>query len=94
MRRSGSSSRSIIRLPACWVTQVPSGLALTPTSRIRRVWICMNTSTYKVLRNTVSTMMKSQATMPLACGAGRHSGRERIAAGAEVSLPRRLEGKL
>ncbi len=29
--------------------------------------MCMNTSTYKVLRDTVSTVKKSQATMPLAC---------------------------
>ena len=28
------------------------------------VWMCMNTSTNKVLRNTVSTVKKSQGTMP------------------------------
>jgi hypothetical protein len=56
-------------LRACWLTQAPSGLAITPPPRIRRVRMCMNTSTYRVLRNTVSTQKKSQATMPLACAA-------------------------
>ena len=65
------------------VTQVPFGLALTPTPRIRRVSMCRNTSAYKVLRNTVSTVKKSQATMALACEARnwRQVGSSRRGAG-------------
>jgi hypothetical protein len=49
------------------VTHVLQGFALTPIPRIRRESMCKNTSTYRVLRNSVSTVKKSQATIPLAC---------------------------
>ena len=62
--RSPSTSR---RLRACWVTQAPSGLAVTPARCTRRVSSSMKNSTYSRRSQTVSTVKKSQATIPAAC---------------------------
>jgi hypothetical protein len=47
-------------------TQAPVGLALTPARWTRRLCRWMKNSTYSRCRNTVSTVRKSQATMPAA----------------------------
>jgi hypothetical protein len=62
-----SSSSVTARLRACWVTHAPGGLAVTPARWTRRVCSWMKNSTYSRCRNTVSTVRKSQATMPAAC---------------------------
>ena len=62
--RSPSTSS---RLRACWVTQAPSGLAVTPARWTRRVSSSMKNSTYSRRSQTVSTVKKSQATIPAAC---------------------------
>jgi hypothetical protein len=62
-----SSSRVAARLRACWATQAPVGLAVTPARCTRRVRSWMKNSTYSRCRNTVSTVRKSQARMPAAC---------------------------
>jgi hypothetical protein len=58
----------LIKLRACWVTHSPVGLAVTPAMCTIRVFNSMNTSTYSLRRNTVSTETKSHATIPAACG--------------------------
>jgi hypothetical protein len=70
--RSPSTSR---RLRACWVTQRPSGLAVTPVRCTRRVSSSMKNSTYNRRSHTVSTVKKSQATIPEACWR-RNAGQE------------------
>jgi hypothetical protein len=39
------SARTELRLRACWVTHAPTGLAVTPERRTRRVSISMNNNT-------------------------------------------------
>jgi hypothetical protein len=58
------------RLRACWVTQRPSGLAVTPVRCTRRVPSSMKNSTYNRSSHTVSTVNKSQVTIPGAVGCG------------------------
>jgi hypothetical protein len=65
-RRPRSSSTSN-RLRACWVTQRLSGLAVTPARCTRLVSCSMKNSTYSRRNQTVSTVKKSQATIPAAC---------------------------
>src|SRR6266487_2412516 len=60
-----SSSSAATRLRACWATHAPVGFAGTPARCTRRLCRWMN-STYSRRRNTVSTVRKSQATMPAA----------------------------
>jgi hypothetical protein len=55
------------QVAACWVTQVPLGLAVTPARWTRRVSSSMKNSTYNRRTQTVSTVKKSQATIPAAC---------------------------
>ena len=62
--RSPSTRR---RLRACWVTQAQSGWAVTPAKWTRRVSSSMKNSTYSRHSHTVSTVKKSQATIPAAC---------------------------
>jgi hypothetical protein len=62
-----SPSRVARRLWACWATQAPVGLAVTPARWTRRVCSWMKNSTYSRCPNTVSTVRKSQARMPAAC---------------------------
>jgi hypothetical protein len=62
--RSPNVSR---RLRACWTTQAPSGLAVTPPKCTCRVSSSIKTSTYSRRSQMVSTVKKSQATMPAAC---------------------------
>jgi hypothetical protein len=45
---------------ACWATQAPVGLAVTPARCTRRLCSWMKNSTYSRCRNTVSTGSKSQ----------------------------------
>jgi hypothetical protein len=61
------SSNASKRLRACWVTQVPSGLAVTPARWTRRVSSSMKNNTYSRLSQTVSTVKKSQARIAAAC---------------------------
>jgi hypothetical protein len=61
--RSPSISR---RLRACWVTQAPFGLAVTPARWTRRVSSSMKNSTYSRRSHTVSAVKKSQATISAA----------------------------
>ena len=52
---------------ACWVTQAALGLAVTPARWTRRVPSSMKNNTYSRRSQTVSTVKKSQATIPAAC---------------------------
>jgi hypothetical protein len=63
-RPCSPSTRS--RLRACWVTHWPFGLAVTPARWTRRVSRSMKNSTYSRRSQTVSTVKKSQATIPAA----------------------------
>jgi hypothetical protein len=65
-RRSRSPSANS-RLRACWVTQAPFGWAVTPARWTRRVSSSMKNSTYSRRSEIVSTVKKSQATIPAAC---------------------------
>src|ERR1019366_2639926 len=58
------SPRSMIRLRACCAVHTPSGWAVTPRTRTRRVLTSMTNSTYRRLRKIVSTWKKSQANRP------------------------------
>jgi len=98
------------RLRACWVTQLPLGLAVTPASCTRRVSSSMNTSTCSRLSHTVSTVKKSHATIPAACwrrntrhvplparrGAGSRPWRRSVAwiAVADAAMPSRSSSPL
>jgi hypothetical protein len=55
------------QVPGCWVTQAPSGLAVTPARWTSRVSSSMKNSTYSLRSQTVSTVKKSQATISAAC---------------------------
>ena len=65
------------RFLACWATQAPAGLAVTPAKWTRRVWSSMKNSTYSRRSHAVSTVKKSQATNPGPAGAGRPARRGR-----------------
>src|SRR5450756_1736045 len=52
------------RLRACWVTHVESGCAVALLRWIRRLPSSMNTRTYSVRSQAVSTVKKSQAMIP------------------------------
>jgi hypothetical protein len=67
------------RLRACWATQAPSGLDVTPASWTRRVASSMKNSTYSRRSQMVSTVNKSQARMPAACW--RRNARQLVAVG-------------
>jgi hypothetical protein len=70
MRRRSRCARSpstSSRLRACWVTQAPFGLAVTPARWTRRVSSSMKNSTYNRRSQTVSMVKKSHATIPAAC---------------------------
>jgi hypothetical protein len=54
-------------LRVCWVAQWPSGWAVTPARWTRRVRSSMKNSTYSRRSQMVSTVKKSQATIPAAC---------------------------
>ena len=54
------------RLRACWVAHSPVGWAVTPPKCIWRLPCSMNTRTYSLFRNTVSTCRKSTARIPVA----------------------------
>jgi hypothetical protein len=58
------SPRSMRRLRACWVTQAPVGLAVTPRMWTRRLATSITNSTYRRLSSTVSTWKRSHARMP------------------------------
>ena len=60
------------------VTQRPSGLAVTPVRCTRRLSSSMKNSTYNRRSHTVSTVKKSQATIPAACW--RRNARQVMAA--------------
>jgi len=79
-RRRSASIKS--RLRACWVTQAPSGLAVTPARWTRRVSSSMKNSTYNRRSQTVSTVKKSQVRMPAACW--RRNARHVVAVGRGV----------
>jgi hypothetical protein len=53
------SSSAIRRLRACWVTQAPSGLAVTPARWTHRVSSSMKNSTSSRRSQTVSTVKES-----------------------------------
>jgi len=59
--------RSISRLRAACAVHAPVGLAVIPARCARRVPCSTTINAWIRLRNTVSTCMKSTATMPLAC---------------------------
>jgi hypothetical protein len=65
-RRPRSPSTSS-RFRACWATQAPSGLAVTPPRWTRRVSSSMKNSTYSRRSQALSTVKKSHPTMPAAC---------------------------
>jgi hypothetical protein len=67
-KRIGSwRSRNVsMMLRACWVAHSPVGFAVIPARYTCRVESSMNTSAYSRRNNTVSTLKKSQATIPLA----------------------------
>src|SRR5450756_1659589 len=54
------------RLRACWVTHAESGCAVAGLTWIRRLPSSMNTRTYRVRSQAVSTVKKSQAMIPCA----------------------------
>src|SRR5487761_626990 len=56
-----------LRLRACWVTQAEFGSAVQAAATTRRVARCTKKSTYRLLKNTVSTVKKSVATKLSAC---------------------------
>src|SRR6266496_6411890 len=60
------SFNSIVAFLACWVTQVESGWAVTPTATTCLVLTWMKNKTYRVCSQIVSTVRKSQATIPSA----------------------------
>lgn len=66
VRRSIIAVRSINRLRACWATQAPSGLAVTPRTWTNRVPTSTTKKTYKRRGSTVSTEKKSHASVPAA----------------------------
>ena len=61
------SSSSTKRLRACCATHRPVGWAVTPAKCTRRLPSSMTNSTYSRRSQTVSTVKKSQARMPVAC---------------------------
>jgi hypothetical protein len=69
---------------ACWVTHSAVGFVVMPARCSCRVASSMNTSTYKRRNNRVSTVKKSQATIPLACARrnSRHVSDDRRGTGA------------
>jgi hypothetical protein len=54
------------RLRACWVTQAGFGFDVTPPRYTWREPISMKKSRYRRRKKTVSTVRRSQATMPAA----------------------------
>lgn len=62
-----SSSRTIVRFRACWVTHAESGWAVTPARCTLRLESSMKKRTYRVFSQTVSIVKKSQAMIPCAC---------------------------
>ena len=62
----GASAKSPAKLRAAWVTKVLSGCSVTPRRCARRVACSIAKSTYRRLKNTVSTLKKSVARMPAA----------------------------
>jgi hypothetical protein len=85
-----SASPSMARFLACWVTQPASGLAVTPAIRTRLVPTSIKNSTYRVLRNTVSTVKRSQLMTPCACALRNsdHEGPVRLGAGGMLARRR------
>jgi hypothetical protein len=57
------------RFSACWATQVPLGLGVTPTRWTRRVSSSMKNNTYSRRSQMVSTVEKSQARIRRPAGA-------------------------
>jgi hypothetical protein len=97
------------QLRACWVTQSPLGLAVTPAKWTRRVSSSMKNSTYSRLSQTVSTVKQVAATIPAACwrrnarqvvaarrGAGSSRWRRRVVriAVADTCTPSRISSPL
>jgi len=80
-KRSGCfrSPSTTSRLRACWVTQALLGLAVTPARWTRRVSSSMKNRTYSRRNQIVSTVKKSQATIPAACW--RRNARQVVAIG-------------
>src|SRR6266511_5753427 len=72
---------------ACWVAHSPVGFAVIPARYTCRVERSMNTSAYSRRNRTVSTVKKSQATIPLAWARRncRHVSDERRGAGDRKS---------
>jgi hypothetical protein len=63
---SARSTNVSMMLRACWVTHSPVGFAVMPARCTCRVASSMSTSAYSRRSSTVSTLKKSQATIPLA----------------------------
>jgi len=60
------SFRSIVAFLACWVTQLESGWAVTPTATTCLVLACRKNDTYRACSQIVSTVKKPHATIPSA----------------------------
>ncbi|KUL47621.1 hypothetical protein ADL28_31950 [Streptomyces violaceusniger] len=60
--RPALSPRSMSRLRASWVTHAPVGWAVTPRTWTRRVAISMTKKTWRRLRKTLATCVKSQTS--------------------------------
>ena len=65
-QRIHPGAQPMARFRACWATHVPVGLAVMPATCSLRVPCSMNTSTYRRLSVTVSTVKKSHAMIPWA----------------------------
>ena len=81
-----ASSRSMVRLRACWVSHVPVGLAVTPRMCTRRVACSMTKKAYSRCRPMVWRWNRSQARIACAC-ARRNSAHEGPARRGEGSMP-------
>jgi hypothetical protein len=64
--RRPRSPSATSKLRACWVTQAPFGWAVTPARSTRRVSSSMKNNSYSRRSEMVSTVKKSQATIPAA----------------------------
>ncbi|MGH2652082.1 MAG: hypothetical protein ACRDHK_12850, partial [Actinomycetota bacterium] len=62
--RTPRSRSPTARFRACWVTHAESGFLVTPRTWTRRDPSSMANSTYRVLSQAVSTVKKSNATIP------------------------------
>jgi beta-glucanase (GH16 family) len=81
---SARSTNVSMMLRACWVAHSPVGFAVMPARYTCRVASSMNTSACSRRNSTVSTVKKSQATIPLAWARrnSRHVSDDRRGAGS------------